>query len=89
MFKDQSTRGRQQIPYDPLQAISFEFAREQCSVIEIGKQIVSQVGEQHVSDLAQVTMLAAAGQAEAAFVVAKLLDFGSTPGIVEGQEVSF
>jgi hypothetical protein len=34
-------------------------------------------------------MLATDSQAETAFVIAKLFNFGSTTRIVEGQEVSF
>src|SRR5512141_2802814 len=58
-------------------------------MMKIGQQIVSQVSEQDICDLSQITMLATDSQAQTAFDVAKLLNFRSTPSIVEGQEVSF
>jgi len=56
---------------------------------KVSQQIMRQVGEQDVALLTGKAALAPCFQAQTGFVIAKLLDFGSTPLIVEAQVTAF
>ena len=54
-------------------------------MMEVGEQIVGQIGEQHVAFLTQEAVFSPGRKAQAALVVAELLDFGGAACIISVQ----
>jgi ABC-type uncharacterized transport system ATPase component len=73
----------QQVTDNALWTVALKPRVHQRTVVEIGQQVVRQVGEQHEPFLGQKAPLPSGGQAQAVLVVAELLDFGSATAVIE------
>jgi hypothetical protein len=58
-------------------------------MVEIGQQVVSQVGEQDEAFLSQETLLSPGSQAQTTFVIAELLHLSASTAIVTGHKMAF
>ena len=88
-MEDETTGCEKQVSNDALEAIISKRTISQGSMIEVSQQVMGQIGEQNASFLACEATFSPGLKTQAAFIVAKLLDFGGTAIVIKGQKMAF